>query len=78
MAPYLPHFEIMRRAKAMGYEWYDLWGIAPEDDPSHPWRDITTFKCKFGGVRVDLVPTLDYVYDPTAYQHYTAAQTDRP
>jgi lipid II:glycine glycyltransferase (peptidoglycan interpeptide bridge formation enzyme) len=35
MAPYLLHFEIMRRAKAMGREWYDLWGVAPENEPAH-------------------------------------------
>jgi peptidoglycan pentaglycine glycine transferase (the first glycine) len=70
MAPYRLHFEIMRRAKALGCEWYDLWGIAPEDDPDHPWRDITAFKRKFGGRAIDLVPTLDYVYDAAAYEHY--------
>lgn len=71
MAPYLLHFEIMRKAKALGYEWYDLWGIAPNDDPNHPWRNITTFKSKFGGQEVHLVPTLDYVFDAEAYKRYT-------
>jgi hypothetical protein len=32
------------------------------------------FKRKFGGVEVDLVPTLDLVYDPAAYETYRAAQ----
>jgi len=64
----------MRRAKARGCEWYDLWGVAPDDVPDHPWRGITTFKRKFGGVRVALLPTLDYVYDAAAYQRYAAAQ----
>jgi len=70
MAPYLLHFEIMRRAKALGHEWYDLWGVAPEHEPDHPWSSISTFKRKFGGLEVNLVPTLDYVYDPTAYDAY--------
>jgi len=72
MSPYLLHFEIMRKAKALGHEWYDLWGIAPNDDPDHPWRNLTIFKSKFGGQEVHLVPTLDYIYDPAAYAHYTA------
>jgi lipid II:glycine glycyltransferase (peptidoglycan interpeptide bridge formation enzyme) len=72
MAPYLLHFEIMRAAKAMGHESYDLWGVAPNDDPDHPWHNISVFKRKFGGVPVDLVPTLDHVYDAAAYQHYVA------
>jgi lipid II:glycine glycyltransferase (peptidoglycan interpeptide bridge formation enzyme) len=76
MAPYLLHYEIMRRAKAMGCEWYDLWGIAPANEPDHPWQDISVFKRKFGGTELNLVPTLDYVYDPTAYSHYEATECD--
>ena len=76
MAPYLLHFEIMRAAKALGHDWYDLWGTAPEDEPDHPWHNITVFKRKFGGVALDLVPTLDYVYDAAAYDAYLAAESD--
>jgi len=76
MAPYLLHFEIMRRAKAMGYEWYDLWGTAPQNEPDHPWRDITVFKRKFGGLEANLVPTLDYVYDVAAYDRYKATHRE--
>jgi peptidoglycan pentaglycine glycine transferase (the first glycine) len=72
MAPYLLHFEIMRKAKALGHEWYDLWGIAPANEPDHPWMNFSVFKAKFGGEEVHLVPTLDYIYDPVAYAHYTA------
>jgi lipid II:glycine glycyltransferase (peptidoglycan interpeptide bridge formation enzyme) len=72
MAPYLLHFEVMREAKALGHEWYDLWGIAPPNQPDHPWQNFSAFKAKFGGVEVHSVPTLDFVYDPAAYAHYTA------
>ena len=74
MAPYLLHFEIMRRARALGCEWYDFWGIEPKDDPNHPWHDFSVFKRKFGGVEVNLVPTLDYVYDEAAYDQFIAAK----
>jgi lipid II:glycine glycyltransferase (peptidoglycan interpeptide bridge formation enzyme) len=70
MAPYLLHFEIMRLAKARGCAWYDLWGVAPEDEPHHPWQQISVFKRKFGGREVRLVPTLDYVFDEAAYVRY--------
>lgn len=71
MASYLLHFEIMLRAKALGHEWYDLWGVAPADArDDHPWQNFTVFKAKFGGVEVHLVPTLDYVYDAAAYDCY--------
>ncbi len=74
MAPYLLHFEIMRRAKALGHDWYDLWGIAPENEPDHPWQNISVFKRKFGGHELNLVPALDYVYDRSAYDHYLDEQ----
>jgi peptidoglycan pentaglycine glycine transferase (the first glycine) len=73
MAPELMHFEIMRTAKRLGYAWYDLWGIAPpESAGNHAWRGFTQFKAKFGGDEICLVPTLDYVYDPAAYERYTS------
>jgi lipid II:glycine glycyltransferase (peptidoglycan interpeptide bridge formation enzyme) len=74
MAPYLLHFEIMRASKAVGLEWYDLWGVEPPGAPEHPWHDISIFKRKFGGVAVDLVPTLDHVYDSAAYAHCAGAK----
>jgi lipid II:glycine glycyltransferase (peptidoglycan interpeptide bridge formation enzyme) len=70
MAPYLLHFEIMRAAKARGHFWYDLWGIAPPRQPDHPWRGFSEFKAKLGGGVVELVPTLDCVYDSAAYREF--------
>ena len=78
MAPYLLHFEIMRTAKAWGCEWYDLWGVAPLDQPDHAWQQISEFKRKFGGVDVQLVPTLDYVYDAAAYEQFRLAASGTP
>jgi lipid II:glycine glycyltransferase (peptidoglycan interpeptide bridge formation enzyme) len=76
MAPYLLHYEIMRGARAMGYECYDFWGIAPAGASDHPWQDISVFKRKFGGTEINLMPTLDYVYDPAAYDRYVAMERD--
>jgi lipid II:glycine glycyltransferase (peptidoglycan interpeptide bridge formation enzyme) len=70
MAPYLLHFEAMRRSKARGCESYDLWGIAPENTPDHPWAAISEFKLKFGGQRLTLVPTLGIVLDHAGYAAY--------
>jgi lipid II:glycine glycyltransferase (peptidoglycan interpeptide bridge formation enzyme) len=72
MAPYLLHFEIMRSARGAGCDCYDLWGIAPADEPQHPWQDISVFKRKFGGRELALVPSLDLVFDRDAYQCYQA------
>jgi lipid II:glycine glycyltransferase (peptidoglycan interpeptide bridge formation enzyme) len=76
MAPYLLHFEIMRQAKARGCEWYDFWGVALKDKPDHPWQDISVFKRKFGGVDVNLVPPLDYVYAAAAYERYRESEKE--
>jgi lipid II:glycine glycyltransferase (peptidoglycan interpeptide bridge formation enzyme) len=72
MAPYLLQFEIMRCAKARGCDWYDLWGVAPLGATDDPWEDISVFKRKFGGMELNLVPTLDYVYDRAAYELYVS------
>ncbi len=74
MAPYLLHFEIMCAARATGHEWYDLWGVAPPGALDHPWQAISEFKRKFGGTELSFVPTLDFVYDQAAYEHYAACQ----
>ncbi|MEY4745219.1 MAG: protein FemA, partial [Candidatus Parcubacteria bacterium] len=52
MAPYLLHWSVMQDAKRRGFAHYDLWGVAPTDDPDHPWAGITRFKTGFGGRRV--------------------------
>jgi peptidoglycan pentaglycine glycine transferase (the first glycine) len=70
MAPYLLHFEIMRKAKALGFATYDLWGVAPQSEPHHPWTNFSVFKRKLGGRELNLVPTLDYIYDPAAYEDF--------
>jgi lipid II:glycine glycyltransferase (peptidoglycan interpeptide bridge formation enzyme) len=77
MAPYLLHFEIMRRAKAAGSEWYDLWGVAPPQQPEHSFQRISAFKHKLGGVDVHLVPTLDHVFDKAAYDRYATHGASR-
>ena len=70
MAPYLLHFEAMLRAKARGHRWYDFYGIAPQDRPDDRWANFSVFKRKFGGHDLNLIPALDHIYDPDAYQAY--------
>ena len=67
-APDLLRFEIMRKAKALGCRYYDLFGVTPSDAPDDNWKGISDFKRKFGGREQRLVPTLEYVYDPVAYE----------
>jgi lipid II:glycine glycyltransferase (peptidoglycan interpeptide bridge formation enzyme) len=72
MAPYGLHFQIMCSARDLGFQHYDLYGVAPPDKPNHRFKDISIFKRKFGGFEVRLVPTLDLVYDRAAYEQFRA------
>jgi len=49
MAPSLLQFEAMKFCRSHGATTYDLFGIAPNDDPKHPWSGVTRFKKQFGG-----------------------------
>lgn len=46
-------------AKKRGLNVYNFWGIAPEDNPKHPWRGITVFKKGFGGREVNYIHAMD-------------------
>jgi peptidoglycan pentaglycine glycine transferase (the first glycine) len=74
MAPYLLHFEIMRKAKLLGYQSYDLFGVTPQGKPSDGWTNISVFKRKLGGKELIFAPTLEYIYDPIAYQEWKAIE----
>ena len=53
MAPYVLQWFEITRAKNDGFKYYDFWGIAPNDDPKHPWAGVTRFKKGFGGIIVE-------------------------
>jgi peptidoglycan pentaglycine glycine transferase (the first glycine) len=72
MAPYLLHFEIMRKAKHLGCRYYDMGGVSPEGEAANSWTGFSIFKRKFGGRELRFVPSLEYVYDPIAYQEWKA------
>ena len=51
--------ELIRYSKDQGKRWLDLFGIAPTDDPNHPWAGVTHFKQEFGGEVVRYNQTYD-------------------
>lgn len=46
---YALQWTAMREAWEAGCAWYDLWGVPPSDDPSHPWHGLWQFKMGFRG-----------------------------
>jgi len=65
MAPHLLHWHIIRRAKKLGFLFYDLWGI----DEKH-WPGLTRFKKGFGGKVVEYPAAVDIIYRPIEYFFY--------
>lgn len=61
---YLVQWEAIREAKIRGYLLYNFWGIAPQDNPNHPWRGITLFKTGFGGYIQEYIHAHDLPVSP--------------
>lgn len=77
MAPYKLQFEAMCEAKKRGCRYYDMFGIAPNDDPKHPWAGVTRFKRQFGGQEFTALGSWDRVFSPTKYFLFKLAEKIR-
>ncbi|TAK89072.1 peptidoglycan bridge formation glycyltransferase FemA/FemB family protein [Patescibacteria group bacterium] len=64
-------WQAMMDAKDAGMTKFDLWGIAPTDDPKHSWAGITRFKQGYGGAQVEYAGTWDIPLKPQKYRLYT-------
>lgn len=61
-------------AKERGLLVADLYGIAPSDDPEHPWAGFSKFKASFGGYVVEHSGAWDFPVWPMAYHAMTGAR----
>lgn len=77
MAPHLLHWTVIKDAKRSGYTYYDFWGIAPTDDPSHKWAGITRFKRGFGGHHISYLGAWELPGKPIWYTLYRLAKRFR-
>jgi lipid II:glycine glycyltransferase (peptidoglycan interpeptide bridge formation enzyme) len=77
MAPYLLHWQVMKRAKEKGCKFYDLLAVAPEGVESHKYIGITRFKEQFGGEKVQIIGSYDLVYKPVWYKMFKFAEKVR-
>lgn len=76
MAPVLLYWETILRAKEMGMQTYDFFGVAPEDaDENHPWAGITRIKTGFGGKRVSYYGAYDFVLNEGVYTGFMMMRT---
>jgi lipid II:glycine glycyltransferase (peptidoglycan interpeptide bridge formation enzyme) len=57
--PYLIFWEAIREAKRRNCTEFDFWGIAPNDDPKHPWAGFTRFKRGFRGEKKHWIGAFD-------------------
>jgi hypothetical protein len=74
MATYALQWEAMRRAKQKGCTEYDMFGVAPRPDPSHPLYGLYRFKKGFGGSVLHRMGCWDYPLSADTYEQYLAAE----
>ncbi len=77
MPTYALQWHAMVQAKQYGCSWYDLYGISPTEDPSHPMHGLYRFKTGFGGRVVHRAGCWDYPYRNLAYRGYRTAESMR-
>ncbi|MDR1046851.1 MAG: peptidoglycan bridge formation glycyltransferase FemA/FemB family protein [Treponema sp.] len=77
MAPHALQMKAMEDAKEAGCLTYDLFGIAPGADPSHPMAGLYFFKTGFGGKIIHRPGSWDYVYRPLVYRLFRGAESLR-
>lgn len=58
-AAQLLQWRAIQEAKRRGATRYNFWGIAPADQPRHPFAGITVFKKGFGGYAIDYLHAQD-------------------
>jgi len=74
MATYALQWEALKRAKKRGCTKYDMFGVAPQPDPSHPLYGLYRFKVGFGGNLFHRMGCWDYPLDSAIYEMYLATE----
>jgi lipid II:glycine glycyltransferase (peptidoglycan interpeptide bridge formation enzyme) len=64
-------------ARSAGCTEYDLFGIPPNEDPSHPMAGLYRFKTGFGGKIIHRPGSWDYLYRPLAARLFRKAESLR-
>lgn len=64
---YALQWQVIKDLKKAGIKRYNLWGIAPPNQPHHRYAGVTTFKTGFGGTVVSFIPAHDFVVNKLKY-----------
>lgn len=70
-------WETLKKARELGYDFYDQMGLAPQTNQSHNYAGVTTFKERFGGQRRTYTGAKYLVVDPFWYHIYKAGPAVR-
>lgn len=70
MATYALQWEAIRIAKEWGCTGYDMFGVSPNSDPSHPLYGLYKFKSGFGGEIYHSLGCWDYPLDERKYNRF--------
>jgi lipid II:glycine glycyltransferase (peptidoglycan interpeptide bridge formation enzyme) len=74
MATYALQWEAIQLSKANGCTEYDMFGISPSADPSHPLYGLYKFKVGFGGEIYHSLGCWDYPLDEEKYALFRASE----
>ncbi len=74
MATYALQWEAIKMSKAMGCNEYDMFGVSPGPDPSHPLYGLYKFKVGFGGRMHHGLGCWDYPLDLEKYAYFRGAE----
>ena len=70
-------WEAIKDLRKQGITRFNLWGIAPPNQPHHRYAGVTTFKTGFGGEVVEYIPAKDIVLNPLKYKLNVLVETAR-
>ncbi|MFO7790739.1 MAG: peptidoglycan bridge formation glycyltransferase FemA/FemB family protein [Bacteroidales bacterium] len=74
MPSYALQWAAICRAKDLGCKYYDMFGIAPTDNPAHPMHGLFRFKRGFGGQHFLRYGCWDYPFDHAVYQQFRSLE----
>ncbi len=70
MAPYLLQWEAIKKARDLGFRYFDFGGLAPADGSKPSWEGFSRFKRSFNGEEMTSPGTFDFIYIPMWYSVY--------